>query len=101
MCATTKNERERTYWAANVAPILGDDVEVHGECPHDQKADRLARAAALVFPIQWAVPFFDRVGELDPRVLRSRVEQQFSAEAMVAGYEQAYERALAGERPAG
>ena len=53
MCVTTKNERERSYWAANVEPILGDDVEVHGECTHDQKADLLARAAALVFPIQW------------------------------------------------
>jgi glycosyltransferase involved in cell wall biosynthesis len=40
----------------------------------------------------------DRVGDLDPRVLRSRVEERFSAEAMVAGYERAYERALAGER---
>jgi hypothetical protein len=39
----------------------------------------------------------DRVGELDPGVLRSRVEERFSAEAMVAGYERAYERALAGE----
>ena len=57
MCATTKNERERAYWAANVEPILGDDVEVHGECPHEQKADLLARAAALLFPIQWAEPF--------------------------------------------
>jgi glycosyltransferase involved in cell wall biosynthesis len=42
----------------------------------------------------------DRVGELDPHVLRSRVEQRFSAEAMVAGYERAYERALAGEQTA-
>ena len=57
MCVTTKNERERSYWAANVEPILGDDVEVHGECTHDQKADLLARAAALVFPIQWDEPF--------------------------------------------
>src|SRR4029450_11391319 len=57
MCATTKNERERSYWEANVEPILGDDVEVHGECPHEQKADLLARASALLFPIQWAEPF--------------------------------------------
>jgi glycosyltransferase involved in cell wall biosynthesis len=142
MCATTKNERERSYWAANVEPILGDDVELNGECSHEQKADLLAGAAALLFPIQWAEPFglvmteamacgtpvvawrngsvpevvadgetgfivssveemaaaVDRVGDLDPRVLRSRVEERFSAEAMVAGYERAYERALAGER---
>ena len=30
---------------------------VHGECPHDQKVDLLARATALLFPIQWAEPF--------------------------------------------
>ncbi len=74
MCATTKNERERAYWAANVEPILGDDVEVHGECPQDQKADLLARASALLFPIQW--------------------EERFSADAMVAGYEDVYQRVL-------
>jgi glycosyltransferase involved in cell wall biosynthesis len=142
LCVTTKNERERAYWAEMVEPILGDDVEVHGECDQEQKTGLLAGAAALLFPIQWAEPFglvmteamacgtpvvawrngsvpevvadgqtgfivasveemaaaVDRVGELDPRVLRSRVEERFSAEAMVAGYERAYERALAGER---
>jgi glycosyltransferase involved in cell wall biosynthesis len=142
MCATTKNERERAYWAANVEPILGDDVEVHGECPHEQKADLLARAAALLFPIQWAEPFglvmteamacgtpvvawrngsvpavvadgetgfvvesvdelaaaIGRVGDLDPHRMRSWVEERFSAEAMVSGYEDVYKRALAGER---
>ena len=40
----------------------------------------------------------DRVGDLDPRAMRVRVQERFSAEAMVAGYEDAYERALAGER---
>ena len=144
MCATTKNDRERSYWAANVEPILGDDVTVVGECAPDQKADLLGRAAALLFPIQWAEPFglvmteamacgtpvvawrngsvpevvadgetgfvvesvdemaaaIDRVGELDPHLMRSRVEERFSAEAMVSGYERAYEFALAGERAA-
>ena len=142
MCATTKNERERSYWAEQVEPILGDDIEVHGECDPAQKADLLGRAAALVFPIQWAEPFglvmveamacgtpvlawrngsvpevvadgetgfivesmdelvaaVDRVGELDPHAMRAWVERRFSAAAMVTGYEQAYERALAGER---
>jgi glycosyltransferase involved in cell wall biosynthesis len=138
MCATTKNERERRYWAEHVEPILGDDVELHGECPHEQKADLLARAAALAFPIQWAEPFglvmteamacgtpvvawrngsvpevvddgrtgfivesveemaaaFDRVGDLDPRAMRARVQERFSDEAMVTGYERVYERVL-------
>jgi glycosyltransferase involved in cell wall biosynthesis len=142
MCATTKNERERQYWAEHVEPILGDDVEVHGECPHEQKADLLSRAAALAFPIQWAEPFglvmteamacgtpvvawrngsvpevvadgetgfivssveemaaaFDRVGDLDPHVMRARVKERFSDEAMVTGYERVYERVLRGER---
>jgi hypothetical protein len=30
--------------------------------------------------------------------MRSRVEERFSAEAMVSGYEAVYKRALAGER---
>jgi glycosyltransferase involved in cell wall biosynthesis len=142
LCVTTKNEREQTYWAEMVEPILGDDVEVHGECDQEQKTRLLAGAAALLFPIQWAEPFglvmteamacgtpvvawrngsvpevvadgetgfivasveemaaaVDRVGALDPQVLRARVQERFSAEAMVAGYERAYERALAGER---
>jgi glycosyltransferase involved in cell wall biosynthesis len=57
MCVTTKNEREQRYWAEQVEPLLGDDVEVHGECDQEQKADLLGRAAALLFPIQWAEPF--------------------------------------------
>jgi glycosyltransferase involved in cell wall biosynthesis len=142
MCVTTKNEREQRYWAEQVEPLLGDDVEVHGECDQEQKADLLGRAAALLFPIQWAEPFglvmieamacgtpvvawrngsvpeviddgvtgfvvdsmdgmveaIDRVDELDPRTARAHVEERFSAAAMVAGYERAYERILAAER---
>jgi hypothetical protein len=40
----------------------------------------------------------ERVGDLDPHLMRSRVEQHFSADAMVTGYERAYAHALAGER---
>jgi glycosyltransferase involved in cell wall biosynthesis len=142
MCVTRKNERERSYWAERVEPLLGDDVEVHGECTHEQKTDLLARAAALLFPIQWPEPFglvmteamacgtpvvalrngavpevvedgvtgfvvesmdelvraIGRVGELDPRAARARVEERFSAAAMVTGYERAYEHVLAAER---
>jgi glycosyltransferase involved in cell wall biosynthesis len=43
----------------------------------------------------------DRVGELDPRVLRARVQERFSAEAMVAGYERIYQRILSGDDEAG
>jgi len=38
---------------------------------------------------------FDRVGKLDPHVIRARVKERFSAEAMVAGYEHIYQRVLA------
>jgi len=37
----------------------------------------------------------DRVGDLDPQLMRARVKERFSAEAMVAGYERVYQRALA------
>jgi glycosyltransferase involved in cell wall biosynthesis len=140
MCVTTKNEREQTYWAEMVEPLLGDDVEVRGECDQEQKTELLARAQALLFPIQWPEPFglvmaeamacgtpvvawrngsvpevvadgetgfvvssveemataVDRVGDLDPQVMRARVKERFSAEAMVAGYERIYQQVLAG-----
>ena len=145
MCVTIKNDRERNYWAEQVEPLLDDDVEVRGECDQDQKADLLARARALLFPIQWPEPFglvmteamacgtpviawrngsvpevvvdgetgfivssveemataIDRVHELDPLTMRARVEQQFSADAMVAGYEDIYRKVLAHEDRAG
>ena len=141
MCVTTKNQRERNYWADKVEPLLGDDVEVRGECDQEQKTQLLAEASALLFPIQWAEPFglvmteamacgtpvvawrngsvpevvadgetgfivesvkemaaaVNRLGELDPRVMRARVEQRFSAEAMVAGYERIYQEMLAAD----
>jgi hypothetical protein len=141
MCATTKNQREQAYWAEMVEPLLGDDVEVHGECDQEQKTALLARATALLFPIQWAEPFglvmteamacgtpviawrngsvpevvadgqtgfivesveemaaaVDRLGALDRRTMRARVEQRFSAEAMVTGYERVYQQVLAGD----
>jgi hypothetical protein len=36
-----------------------------------------------------------RLSELDPHVMRARVKERFSAEAMVAGYERIYQRVLA------
>jgi glycosyltransferase involved in cell wall biosynthesis len=119
---------------------LGDDVEVRDEVSQQEKAELLAGAAALLFPIQWPEPFglvmteamacgtpviawgngsvpevvadgqtgvvvssveemaaaVDRAGELDPRVLRQRVQERFSAQAMVTSYERIYQRVLAG-----
>src|SRR5215211_5333668 len=57
LCVTTKNQREQAYWAEQVEPLLGEDVEVRGECDQEQKTELLAGAAALLFPIQWPEPF--------------------------------------------
>ena len=139
MCVTTKNQREQVYWADQIEPLLAEDVEVKGECDQTQKTELLARAAALLFPIQWPEPFglvmteamacgtpviawrngsvpevvadgetgfvvesvkemaaaVDRLGELDPQVMRARVKERFSAEAMVGGYEHIYQQVLA------
>src|SRR6266545_4309686 len=76
MCATRKNERERRYGA--VPEVIDDGVTGFVV----ESMDELVRAIG-------------RVGELDPRAARARVEERFSAAAMVTGYERAYERVLA------
>ena len=43
-----------------------------------------------------AAAALERVKEIDPHACRRRVEERFSKEAMVAGYEAVFERALAG-----
>jgi glycosyltransferase involved in cell wall biosynthesis len=43
-----------------------------------------------------AVEAIKRTDEIDPHACRRRVEEHFSAEAMVAGYERCYERILSG-----
>lgn len=48
---------EQDYWRSDVAPHLTDDIDVRENVPHEEKADLLARARAMVFPIQWPEPF--------------------------------------------
>lgn len=48
---------ERAYWDEMVAPQLNDEVEVYENVDHATKVDLLARATAMVFPIQWPEPF--------------------------------------------
>jgi len=48
---------ERAYWDEMVVPMLTDDVEVYEAVTHEVKVDLLARARAMVFPIDWAEPF--------------------------------------------
>ena len=48
---------EKEYFERVVEPLLGDDVEWLEEPPKERKHDYLARARALVMPIQWDEPF--------------------------------------------
>jgi glycosyltransferase involved in cell wall biosynthesis len=41
----------------------------------------------IVSSVEEMAATIDRVHELDPAAMRARVEQRFSADAMVAGYE--------------
>jgi len=48
---------EIAYWDEAVAPKLHDEVDVFERVSHAAKADLLARARAMIFPIQWPEPF--------------------------------------------
>jgi glycosyltransferase involved in cell wall biosynthesis len=46
------------YWERDVKPLIdGKDVEYLGEADFHLKNELLARARALLFPIQWEEPF--------------------------------------------
>src|SRR5204862_3989967 len=47
---------EVRHWD-EVRPQLAPDTEVLGEITHDEKVDLLARAKAVLFPIDWDEPF--------------------------------------------
>ncbi len=143
MAVKAAEEEEKAHWAADVEPRLPEGTKVLGEITHEEKADLLARARAVLFPIDWAEPFglvmteamvcgtpviatprgsvpevvddgttgfivpvedyadaaagaLRRLGEIDPRACRRRVEERFSKEAMVAGYERVFDRAVSG-----
>jgi glycosyltransferase involved in cell wall biosynthesis len=58
VCALKISEpRERVYWEQEVQPLLPEDATVLGEIEHDEKADLLSRAQAVLFPIDWDEPF--------------------------------------------
>jgi len=52
----------------------------------------------IVSSVEEMAAAFDRVGDLDPQVMRAWVMERFSDEAMIAGYERVYERVLQRER---
>jgi glycosyltransferase involved in cell wall biosynthesis len=49
----------------------------------------------IVSSVEEMAAAVDRIGDLDPRIMRARVEERFSAEAMVTGYEGVYQQVLA------
>ena len=57
MIVKKNEEQEITFWNEEIAPLLGDDIEVLEQVPHEVKTDVLAGATALVFPIRWPEPF--------------------------------------------
>jgi len=57
MAVAIKEKFEQAYWDENVKPILTGKEEILGEITVDEKADLMARARAVLFPIQWEEPF--------------------------------------------
>jgi len=57
MVVAIKEKFEQAYWDENVKPILTGKEEILGEITVDEKADLMARARAVLFPIQWEEPF--------------------------------------------
>jgi glycosyltransferase involved in cell wall biosynthesis len=56
--AAKVDDVDRHYFGELIKPLLADpDIEFIGEIGDHQKAEFLANAAALLFPIAWAEPF--------------------------------------------
>ena len=57
MAVKMAEDFEKEYWRDVVEPLLDGSEEIIGEITIDEKADLLARARAVLFPIQWPEPF--------------------------------------------
>jgi len=57
LAAKCSEPQEREYFAREIEPRLGPDVEWLGEIGGETKREVLAAARALVFPLQWEEPF--------------------------------------------
>jgi glycosyltransferase involved in cell wall biosynthesis len=143
MAVKIADPAEETHWRQEVEPLLPHGTRVLGEVSHEEKAELLAGARAVLFPIDWQEPFglvmteamacgtpvlatprgavpevvedgvtgfvlpvdgfaeaaaeaVGRLGDLDPRVCRARVEERFSKKAMVDGYERVFRSVTSG-----
>lgn len=57
IAAKMREQSERDYFAAAIAPLLGPDVTYAGEVGGAAKLELLGGAAALVNPLSWNEPF--------------------------------------------
>jgi glycosyltransferase involved in cell wall biosynthesis len=57
IAAKMREPNERAYFADQVKPLLGDDVELIGEITNGDKVALLGGATALLNPIRWSEPF--------------------------------------------
>jgi glycosyltransferase involved in cell wall biosynthesis len=57
IAAKMREPAERAYFDAEVAPLLGGDVEYVGEVGGREKLELLADAACLLNPVAWPEPF--------------------------------------------
>lgn len=57
IAAKMREEPERQYFAEQVEPLLGGDVEYVGEADEPERLRLLQGALALLNPIQWPEPF--------------------------------------------
>lgn len=57
VAAKMRTADERAYFKTDVEPHLSEDIWYVGEAPRLRKAELLANARCLLFPIRWAEPF--------------------------------------------
>jgi glycosyltransferase involved in cell wall biosynthesis len=57
VAAKCNEPAEHAYFEERVRPLLGPDAEWYGHATTEEKKKLLAKASALVFPIQWDEPF--------------------------------------------
>jgi glycosyltransferase involved in cell wall biosynthesis len=57
VAAKCNEPAEHAYFEERVRPLLGPDAEWYGHANTEEKKKLLAKASALVFPIQWDEPF--------------------------------------------